>query len=247
MEVHWLEQTEADLPEEDHWLSPGEALRSSGMRIAKRRKDWRLGRWTAKRAVAIHFGLPFNARALAGIEILAAPSGAPEVFIGKEPAQATISISHRAGEAVCALAGGDVALGCDLELIEPRSGAFATDYFTAAEQALVADASVADQPKVLTLLWSAKESVLKALRVGLRLDLRRVTVDPGDMLRGPAEVWLPLEARCEEQIFRGWWRHTGLLVRTLVAVPAPSYVTVYTAVDSRIQRLGGAKPCDESL
>ncbi len=38
-----------------------------------------------------------------------------------------------------------VELGCDLEVIEPRSEAFLSDYFTAEEQALVARAHATDR------------------------------------------------------------------------------------------------------
>ena len=55
---HWLEQTEADLPAANDWLSAGERLRLDGMRFAKRHADWRLGRWTAKRALAAYLNLP---------------------------------------------------------------------------------------------------------------------------------------------------------------------------------------------
>ena len=51
MNVYWLEQTEEDLPAEDDWLNASEMARLSGMRFPKRRVDWRLGRWTAKRAL----------------------------------------------------------------------------------------------------------------------------------------------------------------------------------------------------
>ena len=50
--------------------------------------------------------------------------------------------------------------------IEPRSDAFVADYFTIEEQALVARASAADRDRILALLWSGKESALKALREG---------------------------------------------------------------------------------
>ena len=78
MDVCWLEQTEADVPAENDWLNASEAARLNAMRFAKRRADWRLGRWTAKRALAVCLNLPFDRRALAGIEIRSAPSGAPE-------------------------------------------------------------------------------------------------------------------------------------------------------------------------
>ena len=222
MEVDWLEHSLGDLPGEDNWLSEREALRLSSMRFAKRRADWRLGRWTAKRAVAACLDLPCDPVSLAGIEIIPAPGGAPEVFVAQERAEVTISLSHSAGVAVCAVAAGGVALGCDIEAIEPHSAAFAADYFTRPEQTLVAQAPAVDRPAILTLLWSAKESVLKALGMGLRGDPRAVTVDPGDAPLAGGDEWRPLVARYEAQVFHGWWRQAGLLVRTLVAEPAPA-------------------------
>jgi 4'-phosphopantetheinyl transferase len=240
MDVYWLEQTEADLPAENDWLSAPEALQLRGMRIAKRRADWRLGRWTAKCAVSVYLGLPSHPSALADIEIRPAPSGAPEVFLVGQAAAATISLSHRAGAAVCAVAAPGVALGCDLEMIEPRSDAFIADYFTTEEQALVARASAADRPRLLTLLWSGKESALKALGAGLRFDTRCVVVSPVDGNRSnyrdaiaedpplaypPLDHlpdWQPLQVRhANGQVFHGWWQHRANLVRTLVAAPPP--------------------------
>jgi len=233
METYWLEQTEADLPAHDDWLSPDEAVLLSHMRFAKRRADWRLGRWTAKRAGAAFLNLPGDAQALREIEVRPAPSGAPELFLANGQAAAGISISHRAGIAVCAIAMYGAALGCDLELIELRSDSFVADYFTASEQALIARASETDRPRLLALLWSAKESALKALRQGLRLDTRCVTVTldtPMDHKHGADGFeqspefprWHPLQVRYREgEIFCGWWQSAGCLMRTLVALPAP--------------------------
>src|SRR5664279_4021770 len=120
MNVYWLEQTQADVPRHDDWLSSFEAGRLSHMLVRKRRDDWRLGRWTAKRAVAEWAGVPAHSRALATIEIRPAQSGAPEVFVNNQPADVTISLSHRSGIGLCAMADAGVALGCDLELIEPH-------------------------------------------------------------------------------------------------------------------------------
>ena len=223
-----MEQTGADLPAADDWLGAAEAVRLSGMRFPKRRADWKLGRWTAKRAVSLYLTLPADPQSLARLEIRPDPSGAPEVFFGNEPAPVTISISHREGSAACAIAGPMVQLGCDLEIPEPRSDAFAIDYFTAAERELLAQASPQHHLQLLALLWSGKESVLKALREGLRLDPRSVTVDPngGRALAGaglqPCSSWRPLRANHETQIFHGWWRQTDNMVRTIVATPAPA-------------------------
>jgi 4'-phosphopantetheinyl transferase len=221
MDVYWLEQQECDVPPANDWLSASEVSRMNAMRFAKRRGDWRLGRWTAKRAVSSYLNLPAYLRALARIEIRPAPSGAPEAFVADATAAVTISISHRAGTAMCAVTSSGRRLGCDLEIIEPRSEAFVADYFTTEEQALVACASAAERSRILALLWSAKESALKALREGLRVDTRDVIVSPGESAFG-LTGWSPLQVRCaDSQVFHGWWRSTESMVTTLVADPPP--------------------------
>jgi len=239
MDVYWFEQSEADVPPENDWLSAGEEVRLNSMRFAKRRADWRLGRWTAKCALAAYLNLPRHS--LAHIEIRAAASGAPEVLIGNKAAEVTISLSHRGGVAICAVAPSGVALGCDLEMIEPRSDAFVADYFTTEEQALVAQTPATDRSRLLALLWAGKESALKALRAGLRLDTRSVTVNPVDGLEPRGEGgqesaedppltpqpqrldgWHLLHVRhTHGQVFHGWWQHTGDHLRTVVAAPPP--------------------------
>ena len=231
-QVYWLEQLEADLPAHNDWLSAGEAACLDTMRIPKRRADWRLGRWTAKRAVAVCRRLPADLYSLSQIEVRPAPSGAPEVFLRGQPSAVAISLSHSCGTALCALAESGVRLGCDLEAVEPRGPAFVTDYFTAAEQELIAHADAAERPQLVTLLWSAKESALKAIAEGLRLDTRDVdvklapAVSAAALAEGVAEEsarWHPLEAHCKDgRLFQGWWWHGDGLVRTLLASPASS-------------------------
>jgi 4'-phosphopantetheinyl transferase len=242
MTVYWLEQVKTDVPESNDWLSPGEAVRLESMHIAKRRKDWRLGRWTAKCAVAAYLKLPQNPRQLAEIEIRAAASGAPEVFAMDEPVPVTISISHRSGVAACAVAPPGVLLGCDLEVVESRSDGFVADYFTDEEQSLVSRVPEPDRSRLVALLWSGKESALKALSEGLRLDTCCLTVCPVDeprhvdrrgeigensLLAGGEpnrlKKWRPLYvSQTNGEIFQGWWRQTGELLRTMVAVPSPT-------------------------
>jgi 4'-phosphopantetheinyl transferase len=239
-EVYWLEQTEADVPAKNDWLSENEAARLASLRFAKRRRDWRLGRWTAKLAMAAYQNLPGDCQTLRGVEIRPALSGAPEVFFAGQPAPVTISLSHSDGVAACAVAPSAVALGCDLEIIEPRNESFTADYFTAEEVRLVALARAHDRSRLVTLLWSGKESALKALRVGLRFDTRSVEVSLDDVERcsedgvrreadsvlalelHEANCWFPFHVRCSDgQIFHGWWQNTEKLVRSLVAAPEP--------------------------
>jgi len=224
--VYWFEQTEADVPTQNDWFSASETLQLNNLRFAKRRTDWRLGRWTAKCAVAIYLDIPRHSQGLSRIEIRPAASGMPAVFVANQPVYATISLSHSGGAAMCAVAPAGTAIGCDLELVEERSSSFLSDFFTKEEQELVARSSPTDRPMLVTLMWSAKESALKALGAGLRLDTRSVVVD---ILEGSnCLVWHPLRVHYAEgqQTFLGWWQYAGKFVQTLVALPPPSAPTL---------------------
>lgn len=246
MEIWWLEQSTAAMPAADDWLGPGEKLRLDSMRFPKRRADWRLGRWTAKRAVAAYLKVACDPEMLSRIEIRSALSGAPEVLLDDHPAKVSLSITHRAGIAACAFAPSEITIGCDLELIEPRTDAFLADYFTAGEQAFVMRVPAAERVVFSNLLWSAKESALKALQVGLRLDTRCVEVSLRETAaEGPLkdatsascydtphqiQDWHPLTVTHEDgQCLQGWWQSTAELVRTIVTVPstgAPRFLSL---------------------
>lgn len=216
MDVYWLEHKQADVPDENDWLSAREILRLDRLRFPKRRADWRLGRWTAKNAVASCMQMAGNS--LAELEIRANPSGAPEVFLRRSPLPVTISLSHRDGIAACGLVPDIVQLGCDLEMVEPHGEAFLADYFTAEEHEIIRRGQ--DRDCVTAILWSAKESALKALGEGLRLDTRDVVVSLSDASR---EDWHALQVRHQSsgQIFEGWWSHSARVIRTVVGNPAP--------------------------
>ena len=225
MDIHWLEQNLCDVPPGDLWLNTAERAQLEWLHIPKRRADWRLGRWTAKCAVAFFLKLPCLPEALAGIELRAAPSGAPEVFLLGQPARLVLSLSHSHGAGLCAIAPAGAELGCDLEAVEPRNPAFLSDYFTDEEQRLVAQTPPTRRDQVLTLLWSAKESALKALRCGLRADTRSVTAAPADILSTRSDEWRPVSATLMNgQTFRGWWRESRGLVWTVLSNPAPLHL-----------------------
>lgn len=220
MDVYLLEQRERDVPESNDWLSARERNHLRSFKFPKRCADWRLGRWAAKCAMAALRNISFNADLLARIEICPAPSGAPRLFLDEVPADVTISLSHRAGTAICALARASARLGCDLELIEAHSAAFVADYFTPEEQDLIHRAASGDRWRMAAMLWSAKESALKALQEGLRRDTRSVLVKAAPPL---GEAWGPVQVQCVEgDVFQGWWRESEGIVRTIVADRASS-------------------------
>jgi 4'-phosphopantetheinyl transferase len=228
MNLYWLEQVEADVPTGNDWLSSWETARLGSFRFIKRRADWRLGRWTAKQALAAALNLRWNDPALATIEIRPASSGVPEVFVENERAPVSISLSHRQGRAICAIARRDVRVGCDLETIENHSEVFIADYFTAEEQGLIARHSACQRERNTSLLWSAKESALKALGEGLRLDTRDV-IATFDCESLNTQGWGALEVRYGEQAFHGWWQESEHVVRTILA-DAPSNAPILLPV-----------------
>ena len=241
----WLTQDRGDLPGSLDWLADDERARLAGLRIAKRRDDFVLGRWTAKRAIAARLA-PAGALALEAIAIRAAADGAPEAFLDGAPLPVTVSLSHSAGRALAAVGDPGAALGADLERVEPRSALLVDDFFTAEEAALVAAWPPGARDRAITLIWSAKESALKARRTGLREDPRRVRVrlDGGGDAPGTASgiapgtasgiapgvvsgiasglaagaAWRPLRIAIdgERGELAGWWRDDAGHVLTIV-------------------------------
>lgn len=187
----------------DGWLGPRERRVQAGLRFAKRRDDWRLGRFVAKRAVSAVLGyaadLPPDE-----IEILAASDGAPEVFV-RGTAALAISLSHSGGIGFCVVGPAGTAPGCDVERIGPRDRALVRDHFTAAEAEWLSRFGAEDRDRWVTILWSAKESALKALRLGLRRDTRSVEVVRLERSLGGAWGHVAVECRESGRTFGGGW------------------------------------------
>ncbi|NBC15682.1 MAG: 4'-phosphopantetheinyl transferase superfamily protein [Bacteroidetes bacterium] len=221
--LYWLIQTQDDLPPDDDWLAASERAVLETLRFERRRASWRLGRWTAKCALSAFLTPTQGSVPPATLAVLASESGAPVSYLYDDPLPAALSISHRNGLACSAVAPSGVALGCDLEAIEPRTEAFVADYLTPDEQAMVADRPEHDRAFWTNLIWSAKESALKALQTGLRLDTRRVIVQvlPPTPATAP---WHPLRVQYPDQdrTFEGWYRRFERHVLTVVATPSPT-------------------------
>lgn len=194
--VIWHRCASDALPDDLDWLTPSERAQLPSSKVPKRRQDWLLGRYTCKQALSAQ-GLSADA-----VSILPAKDGAPELRIQNSPVTTSLSLSHRSGYAACVL--GDLpGLGCDLEQLEPRTERFVQDYFRPSEQALIARSSHPEQ--TIALLWSAKESALKALRVGLRRDTRSLSIEPLDSASGSWSA-LSVKDHSMERRYFGWWR-----------------------------------------
>lgn len=210
-------------PADDAWLTPAEAAILGRFRFSKRAADWRLGRWVAKEAVAEALGGEASggsahAPGRTGIEVLAGPGGGPRARIlasGGWP-RVSVSLSHSAGTGFAVAAIGDARIGCDIEEIAPRSDGFVEDYFTAEEAAWVRAGGDERDARAI-LVWSAKESALKALGEGLRMDTRRVVVEVERLARIAGDAWKALAVvTVTGESFAGWWRVAGGLAWTVV-------------------------------
>lgn len=234
--IRWLVQSVVDHPDlaagrpPVGLLSPVEQERYAGYLNPKRRRDWLLGRWTAKRLIQAHYAAVAGFQPdLGSFTVTQDPDGAPYV-VSCHPALGgsrlacgsparlplAISISHSHGYAFCAICGTNSApinLGADLELVEPRAANFAHDFFTDQEQDALHGAPSDLTDLLVTATWSAKESVLKALRLGLRVDTRTV-----QCLVPPAQprMWSTFSIGICDSIgaihpeaqrgYTGWWR-----------------------------------------
>ncbi len=227
--MRWLACSEESVPPGTDWLSERERGYLDTIRFTKRRTEFLLRRHTGKRAVAAALGRPEQGGDLARIEILNRLTGAPYVHVDGERAALDISLSDRAGWAVALIGSeGSMAagtLGIDLEIAEPRSPGFVSDFLTPREQAYVTGQPDEDaRHAAANLVWSAKEAALKVLRVGLRADTRTVEVDARHEVDD--DGWCRLTVRhVEGQEFPGWWRRDAAFLLTLAGLdptPPPS-------------------------
>ena len=216
----WLAHGEHEVPPSVGWLSPHEHEHLASIRFTKRRNEYLTRRWTAKQAIATVLELDRTPASLGRIEVRHRPSGAPYVQLDGRVAELDVSMSDRAGWAVCLVGPPGSAesgtLGIDLEVVEPRSDEFVADFFTAAEHQYVQELADLDlQHEAANLIWSAKEAALKVQQVGLRVDTRTVEVQ----LRGErrADGWTPMNVTAAVGSMPGWWRRDGVFVLTIAS------------------------------
>jgi 4'-phosphopantetheinyl transferase len=234
---------EHEIPTAGTWLTAAEVDRAATLRFTKRRTEYLLRRWVCKQAVAAAAKMPDDLASLARIEVANHPGGAPFVRVDGAPSLIDVSITDRAGWAVCLVGEQRGRVGCDLEIVEPRSAGFVTDFLTAAEQEYVATRPGEEAHAAANLLWSAKESALKVLQTGLRRDTRSVEVtvaEPGEGGGEHADTgWARLEVRAVEGgLMTGWWRREGVFLVTVASEqPLPPPTLLVGSAD-----LAGARP-----
>lgn len=202
-------------------LAPEERERYETFRVPKRRRDWLLGRWTAKQLARLHLAKRGSARRADEIVVRADLNGSPYLALAGERLPLSLSISHAGAHSFCALTDRvGAAVGADIEMIEPRPRSLAEQFFAAEELAALLARPQDERDLLITLVWSAKEAFLKCIKEGLRVDTRAVTVALPEELAGP-DVWQSLVVTPRDDLpgagycYRSWWRREGDKVLTL--------------------------------
>jgi 4'-phosphopantetheinyl transferase len=201
-------------------LGPLELEKYSRLKFIKRKTEWLAGRLAAKDLIQTVVPAVRSLSA-AEVQILSADDGSPTIRLNHIGAGCgRLSITHSNDQVACAYSPEDRPLGIDLEKIEQRGEEFVADYFTPGEQYQILQSTPAQRAFRSTLLWSAKEAVLKALSTGLRMDTRSIEFDcpnhPVD------DGWQPLEMRrtlSQIKNLRLLWRREENFVLT-ICLPA---------------------------
>ncbi len=198
--LRWLVTSEGELDQAGIGENPGRILSRNeleiyaGYTVPKRRRDWLLGRWAAKRVlhhvVRTRLGIDIP---LTEVRIERADTGVPLPDL--HPTYAigpmSLSISHSGGLAAAAVtAGPEAIVGIDLEPVLPRHPRLPGDYFTDAEQRFVRTARGPLHDRAVTSVWCTKEAVLKVLGVGLSVTTRSLECLP-DELAAEHPRWRP--------------------------------------------------------
>ncbi len=222
--IFYLEQRMTDLSDGDDWLSSAERLILNSFQVAKRRSDWRLGRWTAKRAISAYLG--WSKEQLRDIEIRSLPSGAPVATVPGRAVAPEISISHSSNICMCVVGAPGIWIGCDIEKLEIRSQSFIDTFFTPDEGATLQPLSTNEKTTLANVIWSTKESYLKSTRAGLTRDTREVNTSlpapfKWEIRLAKRGTWLPIWILDRNMTSVGYWRLTAGFVESVCHREAP--------------------------
>jgi 4'-phosphopantetheinyl transferase len=200
-------------------FAPDECERIGRFPKPRRRAEWMLGRWSTKLLVQAWARSVHRVDlALDEIVVASEENGAPALrFSGDVHLLApVVSLSHCGHFALAALSDeAGACLGVDLERVEARPAAFARDWFSQREMDWLSRLPEGDRDVWITVLWCAREAVVKALGVGLTVSTKDV----------PCEAMLPNASWAAFRVVSdalegasalcGRWRRLGPFVATV--------------------------------
>ena len=173
-------------------LTPSERATCASIAGAQQRRNWRAGRLAAKRAVQ----QMVDESEARQIDVGSSRAAPPTLMIldaegRRRELEVVVSISHRDGRAVAAAVPGGLRVGVDLEPARAVPRRLAR-YFLSREE--LGRAGCGD----VTVLWTLKEAVWKALRLGGEMPFKDLELccGPSGALRGVKlrGAFLPMRA-----------------------------------------------------
>jgi 4'-phosphopantetheinyl transferase len=154
------------LPAEE-FLSDGEKLQFAGFKFAAKQEGFLLGRLAAKRALGALLAEPD----LRSIEIRAGIYGQP-IVDHPRAGSVQVSVSHSHGLAVALAFPAEYPMGIDLETVATRSAGTILGELQASPAELTwLVASGVDEATACYVLWTAREALGKALKIGINSPL----------------------------------------------------------------------------
>ena len=204
-------------------LSSEELEKYSQFKFEKRRGEWLRGRLVAK--WLLQHSLPeFGNLLPRNISVRNDSLGAPFFSIHHEQRlPGCLSISHSRGLALCGLTFEPMLqIGFDLEIVEPRFPGLVDDFFTPEENKALRICPAEKYDQMVTLIWSAKEAMLKALGKGLQMDTRQVEVEipihsSPEGSESATQDWQLLQVRhpgTDSGSWRAQWQQIGQFILT---------------------------------
>jgi phosphopantetheinyl transferase len=201
-----------DLAEEDlSCLGIEEQKIFSRLRFPKRKHEWWLGRVAAKKLLG-----KIHPEKQTFVQVLNDVDGAPYFICDAgERLPGFLSITHRGVRAAAAWCEWSL-IGIDLEIVESRTAGFGEEYFTKKEVGWLSSMPLDEHTLFTNLVWSMKESVLKAFRTGLRRDTRSIEVGPISAIEQGME-WARVDVNAPVPV-QGYWKQEGCFIMTLAVL-----------------------------
>ena len=201
----------------DKYFSLEEQAEYSRFKVIKRQFEWISSRIISKKMInQILKGEKLN---FPDIRIKKEETGQPYIYITSQGRlEGKFSLSHSNGYVFCGYSlSKELMFGLDLEKIEAHSLEFVQDYLTSREIELYQSLDGNDKDEYTTMVWSAKESVLKTLGLGLSIDTRKVEIIPTD---DPSRLigWNSCLVKAENKMnlnMNVYWQKKNGFIRTI--------------------------------
>jgi phosphopantetheinyl transferase (holo-ACP synthase) len=168
------------------------------LKIKKRKVEWLSGRIASKQAFVNYAESSNNSNLSSNISILNNQNRSPYVINHPE---LNLSISHSHEHAVAVIA--PFKIGIDIEKIEPRADAL-VNYFFSQEERVIIENKPMQKDELLTFFWSRKEAVSKFLKLGGKLNFKKINTVNNKVEISKERIRL-ISGKCD-----GYWLSVGV-------------------------------------